>query len=142
MKAKNMKAEGWNKKVFAGRVITVLAVAPFLLSSIMKFAGAPQILEGMDHMGWQKSMIFKLAILEMICAVLYLIPATSILGSVLLTGYIGGAIASHVRIGEPVFVQIIIGILLWLGIVLRESRLAEVLPIRAKGLMYPKSNSD
>ena len=61
---------------------------------------------------------------------IYLIPTTSILGAILVTGYVGGTIVTHLRVGEPVYVQIALGILVWLGLYLREARLRELLPLR------------
>jgi hypothetical protein len=63
--------------------------------------------------------------------VIYLIPATAVLGAILLTGYIGGAICTHLRVGDPFFIQIAIGIFIWLGLYLRESRLKKLIPLRA-----------
>jgi hypothetical protein len=74
--------------------------------------------------------MLPLAILEISCVVIYLIPATSVLGAILLTGYIGGAICTHLRVGDPFFLQIAIGIFVWLGLYLRESRLQELIPLR------------
>ena len=126
------------KTIWAGRVVSGLAAAPFLLSSAMKFAGAPNVMQGFDHLGWPQTMILRLGILEAACVLFYLVPATSVFGAVLLTGYIGGAIATHLRIGEPVIAQSIIGVLIWLGIYLRDSRLAELLPVRAKDFKYER----
>jgi hypothetical protein len=75
-------------------------------------------------------MRFPLAILEMTCVVVYLIPSTSVLGAVLLTGYLGGAICTHWRVGDPVYVHIVLGVLVWLGLYLCESRLSELVPLR------------
>lgn len=96
----------------------------------MKFTTPPEVLEGMAHLGLPESLIWPLGILELLCVVVYLIPGTSILGALLFTGYVGGAILAHVRIGEPVFLQIALGVLIWLGLYLREPRLRELLPLR------------
>lgn len=71
-----------------------------------------------------------LGVTELLCAVLYAIPQTSVLGAILLTGYMGGAIATHARIGEGFIPQIIIGVLVWLGLFLRDARLRALIPIR------------
>jgi hypothetical protein len=96
----------------------------------MKLRGGAEVTEGMAHLGLPESMIQPLAILEISCVVIYLIPATSILGAILLTGYIGGAICTHWRVGDPFFIQIAIGIFAWLGLHLRESRLKGLIPLR------------
>lgn len=118
--------------VWTGRILTTLAALPFIFSCIMKFTGSPQVLEGINHLGWPEDMIIRLGIIEATCVILYLIPPASVLGAILLTGYLGGAISTHVRIGEPVFVHCVIGVLIWLGLFLREPRLRKLLPVRAK----------
>ena len=123
-----MAASG--KIVWVGRVISVLASLMFAMSSFMKFKGGTEVMQGMAHLGLPESMIMPLAILEISCVVIYLIPATSVLGAILLTGYMGGAICTHLRVGDPVFVQIALGICVWLGLYLRENRLKEIIPLR------------
>jgi hypothetical protein len=81
-------------------------------------------------MGYPPSANLLIPILEAICAVLYMIPQTSVLGAVLLTGYLGGATASHIRIGEAPIVPLVVAAFVWLGIYLREPRLRAVLPLR------------
>ena len=88
------------------------------------------MVQSWNHLGWPDSMVTVIAILEVICVVLYLIPLVSVLGAILLTGYIGGAISTHLRIGEPVVMQVVFGVLIWGGLYLREPRLREILPIR------------
>jgi hypothetical protein len=112
-----------------GRVISILVSLVFLFSATFKFIDGPQIKEGFAHLGLPERMMLPLGILELACVVIYLIPATSILGAILLTGYLGGAILTHWRIGEPVYAQIILGILVWLGLWLREGRLKPLIPI-------------
>jgi len=75
-------------------------------------------------------MLVPLSILEFACAVVYLIPATSVLGAILLTGYLGGAICTHWRVGDPFVIQAVLGLFVWLGIYLREERLKALLPVR------------
>jgi hypothetical protein len=118
------------KIVWVGRVISVLVSLVFLMSAGMKLKGGPEMAEGMAHLGLPERMVVPLTILEISCVVIYLIPQTSVLGAILLTGYIGGAICTHWRVGDPVFVQIAIGILVWLGLYLREPRLKELIPLR------------
>jgi len=120
-----MTRAGW-----IGWVFTVLAAAPFVLSASMKFLRPPQMLEGWAHLGWPTSMITTVAILEATSVLLYLIPRISVLGAVVLTGFLGGAIATHLRMGEPVVIHVVLGLLIWGGLYLREPRLRELLPIR------------
>ena len=119
------------KLAWTGRVISVLASLVFLFSAFMKLQGGPELSKGMAHVGLPESLVVPLAILEITCVVVYLIPMTAVLGAILLTGYLGGAICTHLRVGDPYFVQIALGILVWLGIYLRENRLKAVLPLRS-----------
>jgi len=118
------------KIVWAGRAISVLLSLLFAMSAFMKLKGGPEVTQGMAHLGLPESLIIPLAIVEISCVVIYLIPATSILGAILLTGYIGGAICTHLRVGDPFFMQIALGIFVWLGLYLRENRLRALIPLR------------
>ena len=125
-----MAASG--KIVWVGRGISVLVSLVFLMSAFMKLKGGAEVMQGMAHLGLPESLILPLAILEISCVVIYLIPATSILGAILLTGYIGGAICTHLRVGDPFFIQIALGIFVWLGLYLRENRLKALIPLRTR----------
>lgn len=116
--------------VWVGRVIAVLAGLLFAFSSFMKLKGGAELTQGMAHLGLPESLVVPLAILEISCVVLYLIPATSVLGAILLTGYIGGAICTHLRVGDPFFIQIALGVFVWLGLYLRDNRLKDLIPVR------------
>ncbi len=118
------------KAVWAGRVITALVSLLFLFSAAMKFMGGAEVKAGMAQLGLPGSMIIPLGIIEAACAVIYLIPATSVLGSILLAGYMGGAMCTHWRVGEPFVGQLAIGLVVWLGIYLREPRLKALIPLR------------
>jgi hypothetical protein len=118
------------KVVWVGRVISVLVSLVFLASAAAKFVGPPQVVEGMSRLGLPLDVLKPLAILEASCVVVYLVPPTSVLGAILLAGYMGGAICTHMRVGEPFYAQIGIGVLVWLGLYLREPRLRALLPIR------------
>jgi uncharacterized membrane protein YphA (DoxX/SURF4 family) len=118
--------------VWTGRGISILVSLVFVMSSFMKFRGGDEVTQGMAHLGLPASLIVPLAILEISCVVVYLIPATSVLGAILLTGYIGGAICTHLRVGDQFFLQIAIGVLIWLGLYLREERLRPLIPLRAR----------
>ena len=125
-------ASASGKMVWVGRVLSVLASLVFALTAFLKLKGGPEVMQGMAHLGLPESMITPLAILEISCVVIYLIPPTSVLGAILLTGYIGGAICTHWRVGDPFFIQIVLGILVWLGLFLREGRLKELIPLRRR----------
>jgi hypothetical protein len=116
--------------VWVGRVISVLASLLFLMSAFMKLKGGAELTQGMAHLGLPESLVKPLAILELSCVVIYLIPATSVLGAILLTGYLGGAICTHLRVGDPFIVQMALGVFVWLGLYLREDRLKALIPLR------------
>lgn len=123
-------AEAASKVVWAGRVVSGLLAALYIVSGVMKLKGGPDLEEGFNHLGLPTTMATPLGIVELACAAVYLIPQTAILGAVLLTGYMGGAICTHWRVGDSVVPQIVIGLLVWLGVYLREPRLHALLPIR------------
>jgi hypothetical protein len=120
------------KLVWTGRVISIVACLLFLFSAALKLMGGPELAKGMAHLGMPEHLLVPLAILEISCVVIYLIPATSVLGAILLAGYVGGAICTHLRVGDPWYVQAALGILIWLGLYLRESRLKALIPIRTR----------
>ncbi len=123
-----MAASG--KVVWTGRVISVLASLLFLFSAVLKVKGGPEVEQGFAHLGLPLSMMKPLAVLELSCVVIYLIPQTAVLGAILMAGYIGGAICTCWRVGDSFIVQVVLGILLWLGLYLREPRLKDLIPIR------------
>lgn len=121
-------------RVWIGRVMSWLAAAPFVLSSGIKFAAPPSLAEGFGHLGLPMTMRLPLGILEIACVAVYLVPATSALGAILLTGFIGGAICTHWRVGDPFYLHIVIGLFLWGGLWLREARLRDLIPLRRRPL--------
>ena len=118
------------KLIWAGRVISGLIALLLTMSAVMKLMGGAEVMEGFARMGLPESLRVPLGILEFSCVAIYLIPATSVTGAILLTGYIGGAIVTHLRIGEPIYMQIALGMLIWLGLYLREQRLKTLIPLR------------
>jgi uncharacterized membrane protein YphA (DoxX/SURF4 family) len=118
------------KQVWSGRIISGLACALFIFSALMKLKGGPELSKGMAHLGLPESMVLPLAILEISCVVVYLIPATSVLGAILLAGYMGGAICTAWRSGDSFVIQILLGVFVWLGLYLREDRLKALIPLR------------
>lgn len=117
--------------LWTGRILSGLPVLMLLMSAAMKFVQPPAALEGMEHLGWPTKYLIALGITELMCTILYAIPKTSVLGAILLTGYMGGAIATHARLGEAFYLHIGIGIILWLGLYLRDARLRALLPLRS-----------
>ena len=123
---------GFNQKVISwiGTIISSLVSLIFIMSASMKLTKNPEAVKGMDHLGIPAHLLSSLGILEASCLAIYLIPKTSTLGAILLTGYLGGAILTHLRIGEPIVLQIAIGVAVWAGLFLREPRLRHILPFR------------
>ena len=118
--------------VWTGRVISALPALMLFMSAGMKLSHAPQFVAMFTNkLGYQESSLTGIGILELACTLLYVIPQTAFLGALLLTGYLGGAIATHVRIGEPFATPLALGVLVWLGLYLRESRLKALAPVRS-----------
>jgi hypothetical protein len=117
---------------WTGYVLTALPVALLIFSTAAKLIKPPQVVEAFARFGIEEWLIFRIGIVELICTVLYLIPRTAILGAMLLTAYLGGATVTHLRIGDPFITPILVGILLWGGLYLREPRLRELVPLRKK----------
>lgn len=110
-------------------------VALFLLfDSIVKVMKLPLAVEGTTQLGYPESVIVGIGIVELVCLVVYLIPQTSILGAILLTGYLGGAIATHVRVGSPLWSHVLfptyVAALIWGGLFLRLDRLRALIPVQ------------
>jgi len=119
-----------SKIVWLGRGISLLPSFVFLMSAIAKLKGGEALTHRIAHLGIPASLVVPLAILELSCLAAYLIPPTSFLGAILLTGFLGGAICTHLRVGDPYFFEVGLGILLWLGLYLRSPRLRALLPLR------------
>lgn len=116
--------------VWAGYVVSALPVLGLLMSAYFKFAKNPQLVEGLTKFGYPLSLAVPLGVVESICTILYIIPQTAVLGAILLTGYLGGATATHVRIADDFTAPIVMGVLLWLGLFLRDSRIRALVPWR------------
>jgi hypothetical protein len=115
---------------WAGLIMSALPVLMLLFSGIMKLLKPAAVVEGFTHLGYPESLTLGIGITELACTVLYVIPRTSVLGAILLTAYLGGATATHVRVGEPFFGPIVLGVLVWGGLFLRDARLRALLPLR------------
>jgi hypothetical protein len=118
--------QGSKGTLWAGRIISGLPVLFLLVDGAMKLVKPAPVVEATVGLGYPESVIVPIGVVLMVCTILYLIPKTSVLGAILLTGYLGGAVATHVRTGESLFsiiFPVIFGVLLWLGLYLRDSRL-------------------
>jgi hypothetical protein len=118
------------KTLWAGYIMSALPVMMLLFSAAMKFANPPPVAEGFKHLGLPESFVLGLGVLELGCTLLYIIPRTAVLGAILLTGYLGGAILAHLRVGDPLFGPVIFGVLVWGGLFLRDPRLRALIPLR------------
>ena len=112
--------------LWAGRIITGLAGLFLLLDGVGKLIKPKPVVEGTMRLGFAESAIVPIGIVLIVCTIIYLIPRTSVLGAILLTGYLGGAVSAQVRGSEgvfPIVFPVIIGGLLWLGLYLRNPKL-------------------
>lgn len=123
-------AKSTSKVEWVGRGLSAAASLMFLFSGAMKLSGKPEVADGVAAIGLPVGLITTLAILELGSVVAYIVPQTAVLGAILLTGYMGGAIFAHLRVGDPVFVQIALGVVVWIGLYLRDARLRVLLPFR------------
>ena len=120
--------------LWTGRVLSVVPALFLLLDAVMKLFKPSFVVEGTARVGYPEEVIIPLGIVLLACTVIYLIPRVAILGAILLTGYLGGAVATHVRMGEglfPILFPVFFGALLWGGLVLRDPQLRALLPLRS-----------
>jgi hypothetical protein len=123
-------------RLWTGRVLTTLTVLFLVMDIAFKFIRPipAQVMQSISQLGLQPASLNVIGILLLVCTILYLVPRTSVLGAVLLTGYLGGAISLQMRVGNSLFGNVLfpvyIGILLWAGLCFREPRLLALLPLR------------
>ena len=123
-------------KLWVGRIMSWLPALFLLVDGVMKLFKPAVVVEATVKLGYAENVIVPLGIVLTLCTILYLIPRTAVLGAILLTGYLGGAVATHVRVGEglfPISFPIIFGVLLWGGLYLRDNRLRTLIPINQEG---------
>ena len=121
------------KMLWTGRILSFLIALFLLVDGGMKLVKPPFVVEATIQLGYSEDVILGLGIVLVASTVLYLIPRTTVLGAILLTGYLGGAIATHVRVGGPIFsivFPVIFGMLIWGGLYLRDRRLRALIPLR------------
>src|SRR5215510_1806605 len=116
-------------KQWTGRVITVFTVAFLLFDAIVKVLNLPVAVEGTVRLGYPARLVMYIGIVELVCLGMYLYPRTAVVGAILLTGYLGGATATQVRIENPWFIfPVAVGVLVWAGLFLRNGRLRPIFP--------------
>lgn len=131
----NIQSAAVSKKaLWAGRILSGLPALFLLLDGVGKLAQPVQVVDGTKELGYPASVILPLGIVLLTCTILYIIPRTSVLGAILLTGYLGGAVATHVRVANPLFTHTLfptyLGVMLWAGLYLRDLRLRALVPLR------------
>lgn len=119
---------------WAGLAMSLIPALFLLLDGVMKLFKPGFVIEATTKLGYSESVIIPLGVVCLACTLLYLLPRTAVLGAILLTGYLGGAVASHLRAGDawfPIFFPVVFGALLWGGLVLRDERLGWLVPWRS-----------
>jgi len=127
----NDAASKWTSR--AGYILSGLAILFLLFDAAIKVLQLAPAVESTVQLGYPAELVVMLGLSELVCIAVYVFPRTAVLGAILLTGWFGGAMATHVRNGSPVFsivFPVIIGALVWGGLYLRDSRLRELLPLR------------
>lgn len=136
MPSEDQAAPDRKTAVRVGRVLSGLCVLFLALDGVAKLFKPPEVLEACAELGIPENAITGIGGLLLACTAVYAVPATAVLGAVLLTGYLGGAVATHVRVGGPVFPVVFatgLGALVWVGLYLREPRLRALVPFRRAG---------
>jgi hypothetical protein len=115
---------------WTGRVLSALPVLMLLFSSALKLShAAPLVALWTNRFGYPESALVPIGLLEAACAIVFAVPRTSVLGAILITGYLGGAVATHVRVGDPFAIPVVLGALAWVGLYLRDERIRALIPL-------------
>ena len=117
-------------RVYTGRIITALCILFLLFDAIMKIIKERHTIEASGKLGWPVDTLVPLGWVLLLCTILYSIPRTAVLGAILLTAWLGGATAENLRTGFPLWFSILFGILVWLGLWLRDVHLSSHLPVK------------
>jgi DoxX-like family len=120
------------RQLWVGRILSGIPVLFLLMDGVGKLVAPPPVLEGTAQLGWPVGVLGTLGVLVLAGVLLYVVPRTSLLGAIWLTGFLGGAVATHVRVGNPLFSHVLfptyLAAMLWAGLVLRDGRLRALLP--------------
>jgi len=122
------------KMLWAGRIISALVILFLLFDGVIKVIQHPEAVRPTTQLGYPEGLVVGIGIIELVCLVVYVIPQTSVLGAILLTGYLGGAVATQVRAGSELFsliFPVIIGAMIWGGLWFRDERLRALIPLRS-----------
>lgn len=121
------------KAVLAGKIVSGLVGLVLLFSAGAKLSQQKAVIDGFTgQFGYPAGAILPIGVVELTCLILYVIPRTSVLGAILVTGYLGGAVATHVRVGDVWVAPFVIGMLAWLGLFLRDARIRALIPLRSE----------
>jgi DoxX-like family len=124
-------AAGSRKMIWAGRVLTGIPAALVLFGAVLKIIKSQSVIEGMSQHGIPEYLIVLIGVIEFVCAVVYLIPNTAVLGGILMTALMGAATFTNVRVGDPTWiVTITLGVMVWAGLYLRDDRVRALIPRR------------
>jgi len=136
MESTSRTAPASKTRIWAGCILSALAILFLSFDTVIKFAGIAPVRDSFAQLGYPQGHALGIGILELVCLAVYVIPRTSVLGAVLLTGYLGGAVATHVRVGSPLVTHVLfpiyVGVLVWGGLFLREDRLGALVPLRSE----------
>jgi hypothetical protein len=119
----------WSR--WAGRALSALPLPIMLYGAGAKLMHGPAIVEGFRKLGLPEGVMAPIGVLEIACVLLYTIPRTAVLGAILVSGYMGGAILTHLRVGEPFVTPLVVGLFVWAGLFLRDERIRMLLPVRS-----------
>lgn len=121
-------------QTLTGRILSGIAVLFLLVDGVAKLLQVQPVIDGTLQLGYPRDIVFSLGVILLSCLLAYIVPRTSVLGALLLTGYLGGAVATHARLEHPLFSHtlfpIYVGLFIWGGLVLRDERLRTFLPVR------------
>ncbi len=131
MQSGTQTAPASRKRLWAGRIISTLVVLFLLFDAVAKLMRIAPVLQAFARLGYPERLAVPIGILLLACTTVYVIPRTSVLGAILLSAYLGGATATHVRAGKPFYFPIVFGVLVWAGLFLRDDRLGELVPLRS-----------
>ena len=117
--------------LWTGRVMSALPVLLVLFGSVVKLMKTASVLEAFTRAGLPERLIIPVGVIELVCVIVYVIPQTAVLGAILMTGLLGGATLTNLRIGDPTYpMPVVLGMLAWGGLFLRDVRLRDLIPIR------------
>jgi uncharacterized membrane protein (UPF0182 family) len=119
------------RTLWIGRIFTAVPAALVLFGAVMKLLKSPAVVDGMMKYGIPEHLVIAIGVIELLCTIIYLIPSTAVLGAILMTGLLGGATFTNVRVNDSSYIiTVALGVLAWAGLFLRDQRLRELIPFR------------